>query len=84
MGRIPEGDPVRIGKMVRLVGSPGIILPCAEPGNWRGGRLEMSNRRVGFGLVVEKRVMSYGETWFKVLFPEGVGWIQEGWGKEVK
>ena len=71
------------GDMIRILGSPGIIAPLTQPGRLMGARVKLSMKSNSIGVVVEKSFVD-DEEWLLVLFPEGTGWIQEGWGEVVE
>lgn len=58
-----------------LVIVPNDALPCRELGQWGGSRMPPPS---GPGLVLELDDF-WGELWGKVLFPEGIGWVNAGW-----
>ena len=75
---------MKLGDMVRIAGSPGIVAPVVDPGRLTGKRIQLSSRHNSVGLVVDQRVTTYGDSWFCVLFPEGLGWIQDDWCEVVQ
>ena len=67
MNQFQVGDTVALFENTR---------PCLESARLMGGRLETSPGTVG---IIPEFEELWGETWCKILFPEGIGYCITTW-----